>query len=503
MTSGEHRGDLLEAHLDAHGRVDAISDFHAWIGGAGHETGEQLETRDPAVDRPVTTVTACDAAAVDRAVEASWTAVDGAWGETAPAERGRAILEWTDRLGDHVEELALLETIETGKPIAHARGEVEGAIDTLEYYAALSRDQAGRQLQTGEDLHVYTRHEPYGVVGQVVPWNFPTWGAAWKFGPALSAGNALVLKPSSQSPLSTIRMAELSEGIFPEGTINVVPGTGSTAGAALTEHPDVRKLSFTGSTGVGRGVMHDAADTVTPVTLELGGKSPFLVFPDADLETAVEAVASGIFYATGEICDAFARALVHEDVLDEFTERFVEKAESYQIGDPLEESTTLGPLTSRDQFEKVTDYVEVGRSEATLLAGGGRPADEELADGWYVEPTVFGDVENDMRIAQEEIFGPVQTIIEFSTYEEAIDLANDTDYGLAAGIGTERTDLAHRAAADLDAGVVYVNDYGPIRPEAPYGGFKQSGIGKDLGREALDHYRRTKSVYVNLDEPSL
>ncbi|MEF8837976.1 MAG: aldehyde dehydrogenase family protein [Haloarculaceae archaeon] len=503
MTGSDSLAAMRAAHESAHERVEGTSDFRAWIGGEGVDTGATVETRDPAVDEPVVEVTRCDADTVDEAVESAWAGFDAEWAAAPPAARSRALFEWADRLRDHTEELALLETIDTGKPLVHARGEVEGAIDTLEFYACLARDQRGDQVQTGEDLHLYTRKEPHGVVGQIVPWNFPTWGAAWKFGPALAAGNATVLKPSAKSPLSTIRMAELSAEVFPDGVINVVPGTGSEAGAALTEHPRVRKLSFTGSTTVGRTVMHDAADGITPITLELGGKSPFIVFPDADLETVVEAVASGIFYATGEICDAFSRVLVHEDVLGEFTRRFVEKAGAYEIGDPLDEETTLGPLTSEEQFEKVTNYVEVGETEATLLAGGGRPEADALAAGWYVEPTVFGDVENDMRIAQEEIFGPVQTIIRFSTYDEAIELANDTEYGLAAGIGTERTDLVHRTAADLDAGVVYVNDYGPIRPEAPYGGFKHSGIGKDLGREALDHYRRTKSVYVNLDDPEL
>lgn len=494
---------MHESHWEAHERVKAMSAFRAWIAGEATETGSTIETRDPAIDFAVTEVTACDDGAVDAAVAAGWEACEGTWGDTDPAERGQLLFEWADVLRRHTDDLALLETVDTGKPIAHARGEVEGAIDTLEYYASLARDQSGDQIQTGDDLHLYTRKEPYGVVGQIVPWNFPTWGAAWKFGPALAAGNACVLKPSAQSPLTAIRMAELSADVFPDGAINVVPGTGAETGAALTDPPRIRKLSFTGSTTVGSTVMHDAAETITPLTLELGGKSPFIVFPDADLEKAVDAVASGIFYATGEICDAFSRALVHEDVIEEFTDRFVEKAGSYVIGDPLDEETTLGPLTSGDQYEKVTEYIEIGKTEATLLTGGGRPPGDGLENGWYVEPTVFGDVTNDMRIAREEIFGPVQTIIEFATYEEAIEIANDTDYGLAAGIGTERTDLAHHAAADIDAGLVYVNEYGPISPEAPYGGFKESGIGKDLGRDALDHYRRTKSVYVNLDSPSL
>lgn len=312
-----------------------------------------------------------------------------------------------------------------------------------------------------------------------------------------------MLKPASDTPLSTVRAAQLSAGIFPDGVLNVIPGSGSEVGQAIAEHDDIRKVSFTGSTDVGSEVMHAAAGRVAPVTLELGGKSLFIVFPDADLEKVVEAVADGIFYSTGEICDAFSRALVHESVAEEFTERFVEIAESYVVGDPLSEETTMGPLTSQRQFETVMDYIETGKMEAELVCGGQRPEDPELADGWYVEPTVFSGVTNEMTIGSEEIFGPVQTTQTFEDYDEAIELANDTRYGLAAGIGTESTTLAHQTADDLDAGLVYVNEYGPILPDAPYGGFKRSGFGKDLGLEALEHYQRTKSVYVNLDDPEL
>ncbi|MDR5672194.1 aldehyde dehydrogenase family protein [Halalkaliarchaeum sp. AArc-GB] len=494
---------IVERHLSAHEEATDGTEFHAWIGGDHYRTDEGLETRDPAIDEPILEVPRCGSGDVDAAVEAAWDAFDREWASTTPRERSNLLFEWIDVLTEHVDELAKLECLDTGKPITQARGEVEGAIDTLEYYASVCRAQRADHVPAGDDLHLYTKHEPYGVVGQIVPWNFPMWAAAWKLGPALAAGNATVLKPSTDSPLTTIRIAQLSEGILPDGVLNVVTGNGSETGSAIAEHDEIRKVSFTGSTAVGSGVMHAAADRVAPVTLELGGKSPFVVFPDADLDRVVDAVADGIFYSTGEICDAFSRALVHEDVIEEFTERFVEKAESYSLGDPLDEETTMGPLTSESQFETVTDYIETGKREADLLCGGGRPEDPSLSDGWYVEPTVFGDVKNDDTIAREEIFGPVQTIIPFSSYEEAIELANDTRYGLAAGVGTESTSLVHNAANDIEAGLIYVNEYGPILPEAPYGGFKESGVGKDLGLEALDHYRQTKSVYVNLSEPSL
>ena len=501
----EPRGEtaVVERHLSAHEEATDGTEFHAWIAGEHYRTDVGLETRDPAIDEPILEVPRCGSGDVDAAVEAAWEAFDTEWASTTPRERSNLLFEWIDVLTEHVDELAKLECIDTGKPVTQARGEVEGAIDTLEYYASVCRAQRADHVPAGDDLHLYTKHEPYGVVGQIVPWNFPMWAAAWKLGPALAAGNATVLKPSTDSPLTTIRIAQLSEGILPDGVLNVVTGKGSETGSAIAEHDEIRKVSFTGSTAVGSGVMHAAADRVAPVTLELGGKSPFVVFPDADLDRVVDAVANGIFYSTGEICDAFSRALVHEDVIEEFTERFVEKAESYSLGDPLDEETTMGPLTSESQFETVTDYIETGKREADLLCGGGRPDDPSLSDGWYVEPTVFGDVKNDDTIAREEIFGPVQTIIPFSSYEEAIELANDTRYGLAAGVGTESTSLVHNAANDIEAGLIYVNEYGPILPEAPYGGFKESGVGKDLGLEALDHYRQTKSVYVNLSEPSL
>jgi aldehyde dehydrogenase (NAD+) len=504
MAGHETQEAIRERHRRT--REDALDGLTigAWIDGESVATDETMATRDPVVDEPIVEVPVCDGTTVDSAVTAAVDAFERSWSDTTPAERSQLLFEWVDALETHLEELSTLECLDTGKPLAHARGEVEGAIDTLEYYASVVRAQKGEQIPAKNDLHMYTRTEPFGVVGQITPWNFPAWAAAWKLGPALAAGNCAVLKPSAHAPLTTVRMAQLAKDILPDGAVNVVTGSGSTTGSALVDHDEVRKVSFTGSGNVGRHVMKAAAERIAPVTLELGGKSPFVVFPDADLETAVQAAADGIYYSTGEICDAFSRVLVHEDVHDEFVDRFVETSESHVLGDPLDEATTMGPLTNAEQFEAVADYVDVGREEgATLATGGGTPDDPELAAGHYFEPTVFTDVDNDMRIAREEIFGPVQTIQSFGSYDEAIELANDTEFGLAAGIGTESTDLVHNAAADLEAGVVYVNAYGPIRSEGPYGGFKESGVGRDLGETALEHYRQTKTVYVNLDDPSL
>ena len=503
MSRNETQDAIRERHRSAHTEALLTVEVGPWIDGETETAGTTVATTDPVIDEPIVAVPACDADAVDRAVEAAWDAYDRTWSETTPAARSKHLSEWVGALEDRVDELTRLESLDTGKTLQEARGEVEGAIETLRYYASVTRAQTGEQIPVGSELHLYTRSEPYGVVGQVTPWNFPAWATAWKLGPALAAGNCAVLKPSAHAPLSTLRMVQLSKGIFPDGVVNVLTGRGSTVGSELVEHDDVRKVSFTGSEAVGKGVMRAAAARIAPVTLELGGKSPLVVFPDADLDTAVDAAADGVYYSVGEICDGLSRVLVHEDVHDDFVDRFVERAESYVLGDPLDEATTMGPLTNGEQFETVREYIDVGKSEgATLAVGGGVPDDPALADGHYVEPTAFTGVDNEMRIARDEIFGPVQTIQSFETYEEAIALANDTDYGLAAGIATESTDLAHGAAADLEAGIVYVNAYGPIRPEGPYGGFKQSGIGRDLGEEAIEHYRQTKTVYVNLDDPS-
>lgn len=504
MQDHETRDSVRERHLEAHAdALDGIG-IDPWIDGESVSREDRFPTRDPVIDEPITTVSVCDDTTVDRAVDAAWDAFERTWDDTTPTDRSQRLFEWVEVLEAHLDELALLECLDTGKPITEARGEVEGALSTLEYYASVARTRHGSQIPAQNDLHMYTRMEPYGVVGQVTPWNFPAWAAAWKFGPALAAGNCSVLKPSAHAPLTTVRMAQLSAGIFPDGVVNVVTGDGSTTGAALTGHDDVRKLSFTGSGAVGKEVMRTAAARIAPITLELGGKSPLVVFPDADVETAVDAAAAGVYYSTGEICDALSRAIVHEDLHDEFVDRLVTRAESYTVGDPLDEDTTLGPLTNGEQFETVSDYVAVGQEEgATLVTGGGRPSDPALADGHYVEPAVFIDVDNEMRIAREEIFGPVQTVQSFATYDEAIAIANETKFGLAGGVVTESTDIAHRAAADIDAGIIYVNAYGPIRPEGPYGGFKASGIGHDLGEAAVEEYQQPKTVYVNLDDPEL
>ncbi|QIO25377.1 aldehyde dehydrogenase [Haloarcula sp. JP-L23] len=496
--------DEISSHRNAINEDISELEFGAWIGGKSvrAENDGTFKTYDPATNEPIADVAECSRVDVDTAVSEGKSSFNDQWKETTQTERSELLFEWVETLRDHEDELVLLETLDTGKPIGDARWEVQGGIDTLEYYASIIRTHGGRQIQASNDANIYTRKEPLGVVGQITPWNFPMWAFGWKIGPALAAGNTAVLKPSKFAPLTSIRAAQLSEGILPDGVVNVVPGKGSEAGAAVSEHDEIQKVAFTGSVKIGKIAMKAAAENINPITLELGGKSPFIVFPDADLDKIISPLATGIFYSTGEVCEAASRAIVHEDIVDEFTERFVEEAESYVVGDPLAEESTMGPLTNKEQFESMNEYCDIGQQEGATLLTGGEPAETDL-DGWFWKPTVFTDVENDMRIAQEEIFGPVQTILTFNSYSEAIQMANDTRYGLAAGVGTENTSIVQNAIKDLDAGSVWVNGYGPILPETPFGGFKDSGFGNDLGQEALDHYSRTKTVGINFDEPSI
>ncbi|THE63018.1 aldehyde dehydrogenase [Salinadaptatus halalkaliphilus] len=505
MTIQYYTDSVRQNHADARADLEVLGAFETWIDGewAPAANGETFETIDPVVQEPICSVPRCGAADVDRAVESAQSAFDATWGSLGAADRSRAILAWTETLREHIDELALVESLDGGKPLSHARAEIEFGIEFIEYYANVVRADEGITLPTSDDQHVYTRTEPYGVVGLIVPWNYAFIIAAWKLGPALAAGNAVVLKPAEQTPLSALYAAKLSKSIFPDGVVNVLTGYGEEAGAALSSHPTVGKLSFTGADTTGETIMETAASTVTPVTLELGGKSPYVVFPDVDIDETVRDVAHGIFYNAGQSCDACSRLLVHEDIAEEFLDALVDRAESLEVGDTLQEGTTLGPIISQAQFETVTGYLERGTDAGATLETGGVADESPVDDGWFVEPTVFTDATNDMQIAQEEIFGPVLTVITFSTYEEAVDLANDVPFGLAAGVATSDIDRAHRAAADIDAGSIWVNgSYATPRPGGPFGGFKRSGIGRELSKDALRHYTQEKTVYVSVDDPS-
>jgi len=497
MSSG-----MRERHLKRRDELVDETKIPHWIGGsaASPNSDEWFETMDPAIGEPLLSVGRGDNSDIAEAVRIAGDASDE-WASKTPLDRAAVIQEWADKLEANLATLSQIEALDTGKPIDFAETEIQLAVDWIRYYASVVQANEGSTLNRGEGSHVYIRKEPYGVAGQILPWNYPLYLFAWKPGAALAAGNTIVAKPSEEAPLSITMAAQMSEGILPDGVLNIVNGYGHEAGEPLAKHQDVDKLSFTGSLTVGKEVMHSAADNVTPLTLELGGKSPYLVFPDADLAEAAQAAASGIFYNTGQSCDACSRILVHESIHDEFVEEFLEHtADVWNPGDNLESGTTMGPLAFEGQYEKTVNYVDVGEKEgAELVYGGSEPSASRFEDGWYFEPTVFDDVETDMRIAQEEIFGPVQSIMTFSDYDEAVKLANDVEYGLASGVSTEDVSLAHRVAADIEAGSVWINEYRGNSPGVPFGGYKSSGFGRECAQETISEYQHSKSVTIGLD----
>jgi len=506
---------MRERHRRARDRLgDALTGAH-WIDGdvrpgetdgpddegeSGGRTDAALVVSDPSTGDRLCDVAGGSADTVDAAVTAAAGAADE-WAARGASERAALIGEWTAELAAHRDQLAETLTLEMGRPVSFAAGEVDSAVEFLEYYAAVERAQSGTHLQRGREDHTYVRQEPYGVVGIILPWNYPLELFAWKAGAALATGNAVVVKPSEEAPLALTRAVQLSAGALPDGVLNVVNGTGADVGEPMTAHDGIRKLSFTGSVPVGQTVMRRAADTVTPVSLELGGKNPFLVFPDADVEAAAETAASGIFFNTGQSCGAPSRAIVHESLHEEFVDAVVAAAEDAWVpGDPLDPETTLGPLAFEGQYEAIHEYVSVGaEAGAELVCGGDNPAGEAFADGYFFSPTVFDGVDPDSRIAQEELFGPVLSVMSFSEYDEAIEMANGVDYGLAAGLATSDMTTAHSAAADLEAGSVWVNDWHALGPGTPFGGFKQSGIGRECAAETLEAYRQSKTVSISLD----
>jgi len=456
-------------------------------------SGEYVETTDPATGEAFAEVAVADESDVDAAVAAAREAFPE-WRDTDPAERGRTLYRVAELIRENLDDLAELETRDQGKPLSQARSDISGAARYFEYYAGAADKLEGTTVPVGPGQVDYTVREPYGVSAQVIPWNFPGNLFARGVAPALAAGNTTVVKPAPTTPLSAYRLAEVCvEAGVPGSAVNVVSGGGET-GAALTGHRGVDTITFTGSVPTGQAVMEAAAANITPVTLELGGKNPAIVYPDADIDEAVSWVDTGIFTNAGQICSAADRAIVHEDVYEEFVEKIVETAETYEVGPGLEDPD-MGPLNSADHFEKVTSYIEVGRTEATLATGGGTPD----RAGHFVEPTVFVDVDNDTRIAQEEVFGPVLAVVPYSDGEDPVEIGNDVAYGLVAGVFTNDVRRAHRAARRLEAGNVYVNKWFGDTNQTPFGGYKDSGVGREKGLEALDSYLQTKNVAVNLE----
>ncbi len=461
-------------------------------------SGKTIEVVNPATEETFTAVQAAGEQDVDDAAMAARACFESdGWQQLSARKRGAMLHRAGELLSERRKDVATLETKQNGKPFFESMIDVSMTAETLKYYAGWADKIGGDVLSVSNNDFVFTDRIPVGVVGAITPWNFPLNIAGWKFAPALAAGCTVVLKPASETPLTALAMAEIMvEAGLPPGAFNVIPGGGSTAGAALVKHPGVDKISFTGSTTVGKQVMRDAADTVKRVTLELGGKSPNIVFADADLKAAVRGAQNGIFYGKGEVCAAGSRLLVERSVHDQVVEQLVERTKKLVPGDPFDKNTRLGAVVSARQQETVMSYVESGKQEATLVVGGNTATVN--GKGYFVEATVFDDAKPGMRIVDEEIFGPVLSVVTFDDVDEGIHLANQTMYGLAAGIWTKDIQKAFRVARAIRAGTVWVNTYNLYDPAAPFGGFKQSGYGRDLGREALDGYMDSKTVWVGL-----
>jgi 4-(gamma-glutamylamino)butanal dehydrogenase len=467
-------------------------------------SGGRFTTHNPATGQPLTEVAEGDAADVDRAVRAAREAVEhGPWSTMAPADRKRVLFAVADAIDAHTEELARIESLDAGKPIADTRAiDIPDTAATIRWHAEAIDKLNDDITPTGRDALAMIVREPVGVVGAVIPWNYPALMAAWKLGPALATGNAVVIKPASYTALSLLRIAELAtEAGLPPGVLNVVTGGGATVGQAIGRHPDIDAVAFTGSTEVGRDFLHYAAESnLKRVMLELGGKSPQVVMADvSDLDNLVANAANAIFWNMGENCSAGSRLVVHESRRDEVVDRLVAHVErEWIVGDPMDESTRIGPLISEGHLARVLDYVDVGRSEgARVVTGGGRT--REASGGWYVEPTIFDGATNDMRIAREEIFGPVLSVMTFRTEAEAIAIANDTPYGLGASLYTDDLHVAHRVARALKAGTVGINCYSEGDLTTPFGGYKQSGFGgHDKSLRAHDQYTETKTIWIQL-----
>ncbi|MEZ6045117.1 MAG: aldehyde dehydrogenase family protein [Planctomycetaceae bacterium] len=463
------------------------------------QSGKTFATMNPATEEKIADVAEGDAADIDLAVKAARRAFQaGEWAEMDARDRGRLLNRLADLVEDHLEELAAIETLDNGKPIRDSlAADLPLVVDCFRYYAGWADKIHGDTIPIRGNYFCYTRREPVGVVGQIIPWNFPLLMVAWKWGPALAAGCTIVMKPAEQTPLSCLRLVELAhEAGFPPGVINIVPGYGPTAGAALVKHPDVDKIAFTGEHLTAQIIMREAAETMKNVTFELGGKSPNIIFADSDLDAAVAGAEFGLFFNQGQCCCAGSRVFVERKVHQQFVEKLVDRAANRKLGNPFDMDTEQGPQVDQAQFEKIMSFIEKGRAAgAACVTGGNRFGDT----GYFVEPTVFDNVTDEMEIARNEIFGPVLSVLPFDSVDEVVSRANNTFYGLAAAVWTRDIAKAHHIARVVRAGTVWVNCYDVFDAAAPFGGFKMSGIGRELGEAALANYTELKTVTVNLD----
>ncbi len=476
--------------------------YRMLIGGERVESagGEWLPVIDPSTEETIAEVPSARAGDVDRAVRAARAAFDeGPWAQTTAQDRGRLLFKLAGRIRDEAAALAEMESRNCGKPIVEAEYDIADAATCFEYYGGMATKVLGHVNPVPDNALSLTLREPVGVAGQIIPWNYPLGMAAWKLAPALAAGCTCVLKPAEQTPLTALEVAGWFEELgFPAGVVNVVTGYGEEAGAPLVAHPGTDKIAFTGSSAVGKTILRAAAEQIKRVTLELGGKSPNIFFADADFEAAIDGALFGVFINQGEVCSAGSRVLVEKSIYKKFVEAMVEKAKKIRLGAPLDRETKMGPLVSKEQYDRVRGYQEIGKGEATLASGGGRAM--AFGKGFYVEPTIFSDVDNGARIAREEIFGPVAAVIPFEDERDAVRIANDTPYGLAAAVWSRDIYRALRVVKAVRAGIVWVNHMQPTFVEAPWGGYKQSGFGRELGPWGIEEYLEAKQVHINLNE---
>lgn len=463
-------------------------------------SGKTFDTLNPATEEVITSIAEGDSADIDLAVTAARKAFeDGPWGKTDARERGRILLRVMDLIEKNKDELALLETLDNGKPISETtNADLPLVIDCLLYYAGWADKIHGETIPVRGEFFNYTLREPVGVVGQIIPWNFPLLMAAWKIAPAIACGNTVVLKPAEQTPLTALRLGEIcQEAGLPDGILNIVPGYGPTAGAALAEHMDVDKIAFTGEYTTGRIIMQAASKNLKRVSLELGGKSPNIVFADSDIDSAVAGAMTGIFFNQGEVCCAGSRLFLERSIHDEFVDKLSSKASSLSVGNPEDAGTQMGAQVSKEQFDKILGYIDTGKQEGAKLVTGGERCGEK---GYFIRPTIFDAVDNNMKIAREEIFGPVVSAITFDDVDDMVRQSNLSIYGLAAAVWTRDIKKAHRLARDLKAGTIWINTYNSFDAASPFGGFKQSGFGRELGIHALELYTQVKSVWINLGD---